>query len=126
MLRVALELATGAGKTTVTAMLIAWKTIDDVVRPERDALEIRFPRVQAYRVKLPQERLTAVFNKDSELTPGLVGPTQASRADPAFVSTRLHQRSDGREGIACRFIDTDYDTESFFVRHADFRGANDP
>jgi len=27
-------------------------------------------------------------------------------------------RSDGPEGIACWFIDTDYDMESFFVRHA--------
>ena len=35
-------------------------------------------------------------------------------------------RSDGPEGIACRFIDTDYDEESFFVRHASFLGANDP
>ena len=35
-------------------------------------------------------------------------------------------RSDGPEGIACWFIDTDYNEESFFVRHAYFLGANDP
>jgi len=35
-------------------------------------------------------------------------------------------RSDGAEGIACWFIDTDYNEESFFVRHAYFLGANDP
>ena len=35
-------------------------------------------------------------------------------------------RSDGPEGIACWFIDTDYDEEGFFVRHAYFLGANDP
>jgi adenine-specific DNA-methyltransferase len=35
-------------------------------------------------------------------------------------------RSDGAEGIACWFIDTDYNMESFFVRHAYFLGANDP
>jgi len=35
-------------------------------------------------------------------------------------------RSDGSEGIACWFIDTDYNEESFFVRHAYFLGANDP
>ncbi len=34
--------------------------------------------------------------------------------------------SDGAEGIACWFIDTDYNEESFFVRHAYFLGANDP
>ena len=35
-------------------------------------------------------------------------------------------RSDGAEGIACWFIDTYYNEESFFVRHAYFLGANDP
>lgn len=35
-------------------------------------------------------------------------------------------RSDGADGIACWFIDTDYNEESFFVRHAYFLGANDP
>ena len=35
-------------------------------------------------------------------------------------------RSDGPDGIACWFIDTDYDDESFFVRQAYFLGANDP
>ena len=47
------------------------------VRPERDALEIRFPRVEGYRVELPAERLSAVFNDDSilELSPDLIGPS---------------------------------------------------
>ncbi len=35
-------------------------------------------------------------------------------------------RSDSADGIACWFIDTDYNEESFFVRHAYFLGANDP
>ncbi|MGB9149529.1 MAG: site-specific DNA-methyltransferase [Burkholderiales bacterium] len=34
--------------------------------------------------------------------------------------------SDNADGIACWFIDTDYNEESFFVRHAYFLGANDP
>ncbi len=34
--------------------------------------------------------------------------------------------SDGADGIACWFIDTDYNEESFFVRHAYFLGADDP
>ncbi len=48
------------------------------VRPDRDELEIRFPRVQGYRAELPNERLTAEFNDDSvlELTPDLVGATE--------------------------------------------------
>ncbi|WP_350134347.1 DEAD/DEAH box helicase family protein [Nitrosomonas sp.] len=47
------------------------------VRPQRDHLEIRFPRVTGYRVELPEERLTAEFNDDSVLvlTPDLVGPS---------------------------------------------------
>lgn len=35
-------------------------------------------------------------------------------------------RSSDTKGIAAWFIDTDYDEESFFVRHAYFLGANDP
>ncbi|NOY81146.1 MAG: DEAD/DEAH box helicase family protein [Kiritimatiellaeota bacterium] len=48
------------------------------VRPDRDACEIRFPRVSGYRVELPEERLTAEFNEDSTLvlTPELVGPSE--------------------------------------------------
>jgi type III restriction enzyme len=47
------------------------------IRPERDHLEIRFPRVVGYRIELPEERLTAEFNDDSilELSPDLVGPS---------------------------------------------------
>jgi type III restriction enzyme len=48
------------------------------VRPDRDALEIRFPRVQGYRVELPKDELRASFNSDSTLvlTPDLVGATE--------------------------------------------------
>ena len=47
------------------------------MRPERDALEIQFPRVEGYRVELPEERLSASFNDESILTlsPALVGPS---------------------------------------------------
>jgi len=52
------------------------------VRPDRDALEIRFPRVEGYRVELPEERLSAEFNEDStlELTPEIVGPSQTQNS----------------------------------------------
>jgi type III restriction enzyme len=48
------------------------------VRPDRDALEIRFPRVQGYRVELPEDRITATFDADSTLTltPELVGAAE--------------------------------------------------
>lgn len=57
-------------------------TIQVKALPEREHLEIRFPRVQGYRVELPEERLTAVFNDDSvlELTPELVGPSKTRNA----------------------------------------------
>ncbi|MEX0686943.1 MAG: DEAD/DEAH box helicase family protein [Balneolales bacterium] len=48
------------------------------MKPERDHLEITFPRVEGYRTELPEERLSAKFNDDSvlELTPELVGPSK--------------------------------------------------
>ncbi len=48
------------------------------ISPERDALEIRFPRVEGYRVELPEERLSAKFDSDSTLvlTPDVVGPSK--------------------------------------------------
>lgn len=53
-------------------------TVVKAIRPDRDALEIRFPRVEGYRVELPEERLEATFTDDSylELTPDLIGPTE--------------------------------------------------
>ena len=43
-----------------------------------------------------------------------------------FDPSKGEVRSDDTDGIACWFIDTDYDEESFFVRHAYFLGAGDP
>jgi len=43
-----------------------------------------------------------------------------------FDPTTGEVRSDDVDGIACWFIDTDYNEESFFVRHAYFLGAGDP
>jgi type III restriction enzyme len=47
------------------------------VKPDRDALEVTFPRVEGYRVELPDERITATFGPDHvlELTPDQVGPS---------------------------------------------------
>ena len=42
--------------------------------------------------------------------------------DPSTGEVRSHNA----DGIACWFIDTDYNGESFYVRHAYFLGANDP
>ena len=47
------------------------------ITPDRDACEIRFPRVQGYRVELPEEHVDATFDDDSTLvlTPEIVGPS---------------------------------------------------
>lgn len=52
------------------------------MRPERDHLEIRFPRVAGYRVDLPNERLVADFTEDShmEITPEIVGAAETQNA----------------------------------------------
>ncbi len=61
------------------------------VRPDRDALEISFPRVAGYRVELPEERLTAKFNDDSTLvlTPEVVGPSKVLNAGLIGESANL-------------------------------------
>jgi type III restriction enzyme len=65
---------------TAKPIVVQVKAVKPTVRvhavKERESLEIVFPRVEGYRVELPEERLTATFNKDSRLvlTPELVGP----------------------------------------------------
>ena len=61
----------GSGKPRQTVHVRA-------MRPERDHLEITFPRVSGYREDPPKEDLVANFTDDSklDLTPALVGPTQ--------------------------------------------------
>lgn len=50
----------------------------EAISPERDNVEIRFPRVEGYRTELPRDTLSAEFTSDStlELTPDLTGPAQ--------------------------------------------------
>ncbi len=67
------------------------------VRPERDHLEIQFPRVEGYKVELPEERLTAIFNEDSvlNLTPGLVGAALVENAGIIGESVNLNLEHTG-------------------------------
>jgi type III restriction enzyme len=61
------------------------------ISPERDKLEIRFPRVEGYRTELPQEKLTAQFTENStlELNPKLVGAGETTNSGIIGESTDL-------------------------------------
>ncbi|MFO0856137.1 MAG: site-specific DNA-methyltransferase [Phycisphaerales bacterium] len=82
--------------------------------------------------------LFVIFGEpDIEVLPPEEAPKGAKVKDYTFIRVKINGvdvfhpqtgevRSDGAEGIACWFIDTDYNEESFFVRQAYFLGANDP
>ena len=92
------------------------------VRPDRDALEIRFPCVQGYRAELPEERLTAEFNDDSVLvlTPDLVGATETRQSGIIGETVDLNLRHTGD----VRPSQVVYELTSHLVL-AKFRDAND-
>jgi type III restriction enzyme len=74
------------------------------VRPDRDHLEIRFPRVVGYRVELPKEQIRAEFTEDSilELKPDLVGPTEVLQAGIIGETANLkveHQKNIRRSSL---------------------------
>lgn len=81
-----------AAKPVVVVAVPPRQTIQvKAMRPERDKLEIRFPRVMGYRAELPNERLTAKFTQDSVLpiTPELTGPSQTQNAGIVGESVNL-------------------------------------
>lgn len=59
------------------------------------------------------------FNSDGEIFVEVLGVD-------VFDPKTGEVRASGKDDIAAWFIDTDYNEESFFVRHAYFMGANDP
>ena len=72
--------------------------------------------------------LFVIFGEpDIEILPGDDGQVRIKiNGVDVFHPSTGEVRSDGAAGIACWFIDTDYNEESFFVRHAYFLGAEDP
>ena len=72
--------------------------------------------------------LFVIFGEpDIDILPAEDGQVQVKiNGVDVFDPSTGEVRSDGADGIACWFIDTDYNEESFFVRHAYFLGANDP
>lgn len=59
------------------------------------------------------------FDKDGEIVVEVLGVD-------VFDPKTGEVRASGKGDIAAWFVDTDYNEESFFVRHAYFMGANDP
>jgi adenine-specific DNA-methyltransferase len=66
-----------------------------------------------------------------------MGAIRAAAGDAAALQVEIHGldvydptsgvvRSDSTDDIACWFIDTAYDDQRFFVRHAYFLGADEP
>lgn len=71
--------------------------------------------------------LDAATGKPLKVGERAAGPVQVKvNGVDVFDPSTGEVRSDGADGIACWFVDTDYNEESFFVRHAYFLGANDP
>lgn len=72
--------------------------------------------------------LFVIFGEpDIELIPGPDNTYQVKvNGVDVFDPTNGEIRSDSASGIACWFLDSDYNEESFFVRHAYFLGQNDP
>lgn len=87
------------------------------IRPERDHLEIRFPRVSGYRVELPDTKLEARFTPDSTLTltPLLIGPSHTRNSgiigesvDLNLVHTRDLRQSTLMMHLTMRLIQNQY------------------
>ena len=85
----------------------------------------------------PENSTTATQESHSASAASDTKPDTAGGTEPEMIQVRVRGvdvfhpntgeiRSDDTDGIACWFIDTDYNEESFFVRHAYFLGANDP
>ena len=72
--------------------------------------------------------LFVIFGEpDIEILHGTDSKLQVKvRGVDVFHPSTGEVRSNGPDEIACWFLDTDYNEESFFVRHAYFLGANDP
>jgi hypothetical protein len=100
--RIAFKMATGSGKTVVMAMLIAWQALNKL----ENRHDARFANNPDIREGMSREAIDAAIAKHAE--------TETLYDKPYEDTKRI------------RVIDTDYDGQSFFVRHAYFTGADEP
>ena len=100
--------------------------LPDLIRKVGDDIEQGFSRlVERLRRDKQNAARSNALTIHSPLTTSHWSQATVNGVD-VFHPNTGEVRSDGPEGIACWFIDTDYNQESFFVRHAYFLGANDP
>jgi len=105
LMRLALKLATGAGKTTVMAMLIAWQTINAVRRPQskrftRGFLVVTPGLTIKDRLRVLQPNDPDSYYKDRELVPGdmLDDINRAKIVITNFHAFKLRERIDLSKG----------------------------
>jgi len=77
------------------------------------------PDIEVERITPPNLPLSKGRSEEGLITVEIKG---LDVYDPTTGQIRSHSTDD----IACWFIDTDYNEESFFVRHAYFSGADEP
>ena len=86
-------------------------------------------RPQVHRKGQPVRDLRRTRHQDHPVQDNGTQPRQIQVKDnglDVFHPNSGEVRNEGRDGIACWFVDTDYNEESSFVRHAYVLGANDP
>lgn len=96
------------------------------ISPERDALEIRFPRVKGYRVDLPDTQIHAQFTPDSTLvlSPELIGATVTENqgiVGKGVDLTLAHTNQDTRESTILFTL-----TKSLVMEHWRDAGGDPP
>ncbi|MCC5805576.1 MAG: DEAD/DEAH box helicase family protein [Opitutales bacterium] len=89
------------------------------VRPERDALEVRFPRVAGYRVELPAERIHAAFTEDDilELTPDLIGATRSR--NEGIIGEGVDLNLDHTDGVRASTVLLHLTTHLLYTHYRD-------
>jgi len=116
----------------------------DALADEAGGAAMRFGKVTVLTVRMNPDlamaeellkktssgNLFTVFGKpDIDVRPAPGGPGELQveiRGLDVYDPTTGVVRSDSTDDIACWFIDTAYDDQQFFVRHAYFLGADDP
>jgi four helix bundle protein len=122
-----LSVASGSLAEVETQLLIATR-LEMITAIEREALLAQTEEISKMLSGLKRSLASKVLTPSDfplSLTTGHYSQVTVHGVD-VFDPSTGEVRSDSAENIACWFLDTDYNGESFFVRHAYFLGQNDP